>query len=197
MRLYTFPVAVFAACRWEKTFTIDRYGLECSDKEESFACTEQCTDYYNTCVNRCDEIDCQFDCGQSLQSCLDACPCFANCPDGCKGCPNSVCQCADLENNLDYVECESQVDQRYAECIVECDKTDSTCLTDCSREYADQIERCPCKSTCPDGCPCPEFECATTTVPVVTTTPSTEAKSAVLILNSSLRVIFCLTRKIT
>ena len=122
------------------------------------------------------------------------CPCFAQCPDGCKGCSNTFCNCADLENNVDYLECEFLVDGAYTECIVECDKTDSVCLTDCSRQYADQIEQCPCKSNCPDGCPCPDFECSTTTVPMVTTTPSTESKSAVLILNSSSRASFFLKK---
>ena len=98
-----------------------------------------------------------------------------------------MCQCIDLEMNGDYVDCEIAASDAYGACIFDCDKTDSSCLTDCSRQYAEQIERCPCQSSCPNGCPCPEYQCTTTTTELVTTTPSSEAKSAVLVLSTNIK----------
>ena len=53
------------------------------------------------------------------------------------------------------------------------------------------------KSQCPDGCPCPEYTCSSTTTEVMTTTPSQEAKESILILNTSLKSNFPILTDIT
>ena len=52
---------------------------------------------------------------------------------------------------------------KYTECILTCSPSDPECLTSCSREYQINLETCPCRSGCPAGCPCPDYECPATT----------------------------------
>ena len=33
------------------------------------------------------------------------------------------------------------------------------CVSVCSRGYQHKIEQCPCQSGCPNGCPCPDYDC--------------------------------------
>ena len=45
----------------------------------------------------------------------------------------------------------------------------------CSRDYQRQLETCPCELGCPQGCPCPDYQCpsgesTTTTTQMMTTT---------------------------
>ena len=36
---------------------------------------------------------------------------------------------------------------------------DPQCLSTCNREYVQNLAQCPCQEGCPDGCPCPDYEC--------------------------------------
>ena len=57
----------------------------------------------------------------------------------------------------------------------------------CSREYDENKTVCPCQAGCPNGCPCPDYQCpaesTTTEMDTTTTTPILPHK-LVLILNT-------------
>jgi hypothetical protein len=55
--------------------------------------------------------------------------------------------------------CEAKANEDYLHCIGDCDD-DTSCLSGCSRLYNDQLTSCPCNENCPDGCPCPIYECS-------------------------------------
>ena len=57
-------------------------------------------------------------------------------------------------------------EQVYHKCIVSC-SYDSNCVAECSRKYSEEILFCPCQIGCPNGCPCTEYTCSTTTFEVV------------------------------
>ena len=65
----------------------------------------------------------------------------------------------------------------YNRCIINCPPGDVECFSVCSREYQSQLEMCPCESGCPQGCPCPEYQCpsgnSTTTTTQIMTTAAT------------------------
>ena len=60
--------------------------------------------------------------------------------------------------------------KEYTSCTVNCPTNDFVCASECAREYDKNKQNCPCQPGCPDGCPCPIYQC-----------PSTS--SAVLVLN--------------
>ena len=37
-------------------------------------------------------LNCLTSCDESLFTCTDSCPCYADCPDGCKDCDNKICK---------------------------------------------------------------------------------------------------------
>ena len=76
-------------------------------------------------------------------------------------------------------------DDVYTICIVSCKPGDIDCITICARILQENLEKCPCKSGCPNGCPCPEYICPETTTSVITTTRS-PSQTSVLILNTRL-----------
>lgn len=57
------------------------------------------------------------------------------------------------------VECEAYFASLYNECITNCDHNNYECFGKCSREYDENMEKCPCEEGCPQGCPCPDFNC--------------------------------------
>ena len=70
-------------------------------------------------------------------------------------------------------------------CIVECRPSDFACYSYCSREYQDNLTRCPCSNDCPFGCPCPLYQCpATTTSTTLMTTTTAPSYSSILVLNT-------------
>ena len=77
-----------------------------------------------------------------------------------------------------YKRCETKYQNRYEQCLVDCSQDDFACSSQCSREYAENVENCPCEVSfedfmkplynynlylsqigCPDGCPCPDYNC--------------------------------------
>ena len=58
-------------------------------------------------------------------------------------------------------------------CILSCSSGDLLCIASCSRELQDNLLFCPCQSGCPNGCPCEEYVCPTTTPSTITTTALT------------------------
>ena len=55
-------------------------------------------------------------------------------------------------------------------CLRDCSSGDLVCLSSCARDLDENLENCPCKSGCPSGCPCPNYECVDITTSLETTT---------------------------
>ena len=70
----------------------------------------------------------------------------------------------------------------YTGCIVICEPSDTNCVSQCSREYQQNLTKCPCQEKCPNGCPCPEYDCPITTTVSTTTSTAVQARTLVLIL---------------
>ena len=71
----------------------------------------------------------------------------------------------------------------YNQCIIGCLPGDFECLGACARDYDENKNVCPCQSNCPNGCPCPEYQCpaeSTTTGMTTTTTTMTLATATTL-----------------
>ena len=115
----------------------------------------------------------KYDCYSSLTACINQCPCQENCPKGCEDCENSICECQDLSNSPSYKVCEKQVKENFENCTLDCRETDYNCLSLCNKYFNDQLNKCPCQEECPNGCPCPTYECDS---------PVEEEKSSVLVL---------------
>lgn len=47
----------------------------------------------------------------------------------------------------------------YNQCLLECSPADVDCIGACLTNYNEDIQVCPCQSKCPEGCPCPEYNC--------------------------------------
>ena len=73
-----------------------------------------------------------------------ACPCHDECHDGCDGCPNNVCQCADPQNNIDFKYCASKASLILGQCNLNC-SSDAECIRDCNIDFSNNIEFCPCQ----------------------------------------------------
>ena len=67
--------------------------------------------------------------------------------------------CGNPDFNQDFRFCMDVAWYQLEECVASCTVDDPTCNADCSREYYDFHEKCPCRSKCPRGCPCPEYDC--------------------------------------
>ena len=68
-------------------------------------------------------------------------------------------------------------DQVYRDCINFCVSGDLICLTGCTRKLNSSLRGCPCQVGCPNGCPCKDYVCPTTT-PSITTTTTTLATTS-------------------
>ena len=75
----------------------------------------------------------------------------------------------------------------YTKCLIDCltaDVISNLCKSDCAREYQENLAQCPCQPGCPNGCPCPVYECPATTTHSSTTTIAPSPLADVLVLFS-------------
>ena len=72
-------------------------------------------------------------------------------------------------------QCEEEAGDILTDCYTECHE-DEYCITQCVRDYDYNTYHCPCNGGCPDGCPCPVYDCPgyTTTQTTVTTLTTTQ-----------------------
>ena len=70
-----------------------------------------------------------------------------------------------------------EFEDQYVVCIVGCNH-DLDCVALCARLYDENVLKCPCNEGCPQGCPCPEFECSITTDEMTTTTSNVTTTSS-------------------
>ena len=64
-----------------------------------------------------------------------------------EGCSHETCNCADKENNADFLQCQVQANENYFSCINNCPVNDMVCISNCGRSYEHFIERCPCEES--------------------------------------------------
>ena len=57
------------------------------------------------------------------------------------------------------VQCNSGVSTDFVSCLSSCAPDNTTCSIECNRHYNEQVNECPCNGGCPNGCPCPVYEC--------------------------------------
>ena len=72
----------------------------------------------------------------------------------------------------------------YSQCLLNCPVGEYDCMSTCVREYDEGIDSCPCNSGCPNGCPCPVYQCYSTTTDIPTTQTRPEIKTSILVLNT-------------
>merc|ERR1711935_1059920 len=168
-------------------------GDECSNPELAVECIHHCGDFYDDCLNSCTDetVQCELECSNQLTDCLFFCPCQNGCPVDCTDCQSPFCkdlQCRDPETNDDYLTCKKHFELLYNTCIISCPPGDFECFSVCSRDYQSKLETCPCESGCPQGCPCPEYQCPSgepTTTQMTTTTTAATNNMAMLFLSTS------------
>ena len=100
------------------------------------------------CWDNCDDGDddmCDYECAKQGDQCIDSCPCFSDCPNGCDDCSNSICACSNPDQNPDYIICSDQVESLYLTCLTGCPSGDAVCVAKCARDYNVMIEQCPCQ----------------------------------------------------
>ena len=109
-------------------------------------CEEHCSNEVVPCRLNCGvDVDCLLGCSLEMAACINGCPCFLMCPNGCLGCSSSFCQCTgDPTEDPNYQICRQQLDDEYYECIVACPPQDLTCINQCIREENEKLENCPC-----------------------------------------------------
>ena len=68
---------------------------------------------------------------------------------------------AECGDQAEKTRCENKVLSNYYLCTSGCNESDDQplCMSECNRGYVEELKKCPCNENCPDGCPCPEFEC--------------------------------------
>ncbi|CAG5101913.1 Oidioi.mRNA.OKI2018_I69.chr1.g58.t1.cds [Oikopleura dioica] len=141
-----------------------RLNETCTDLELGEICTSHCADEISKCMAECPpgDVSCENICIRDGFTCVDGCPCNIDCPTGCQDCPAFVCSaCFSPENNEDHVNCIEFFGNELSKCTKNCENElfRSLCQDQCDQEYFINIETCPCEPGCPDGCPCPNYEC--------------------------------------
>ncbi|CAG5109592.1 Oidioi.mRNA.OKI2018_I69.chr2.g4112.t1.cds [Oikopleura dioica] len=133
----------------------------CTDLDLGEICSTSCGNDLLACLGNCQNGDalCENSCVREGFDCIDGCPCHIDCPAGCQDCPADICNiCAFPEENEEHIKCLADLEQELMECIGNCGGN-SSCLTLCTVEYSQNILDCPCEENCPNGCPCPHYEC--------------------------------------
>ena len=63
-----------------------------SSKPQANKCNGICKTEHDNCKRPCSSIVTCYECDTEMIECIDSCPCRGQCPAGCDGCQNSVCQ---------------------------------------------------------------------------------------------------------
>ena len=56
------------------------------------------------------------------------------------------------------LQCGEEAGHILTDCYTDCHE-DEYCITKCIRDYDYYVYHCPCNGGCPDGCPCPVYDC--------------------------------------
>ena len=138
-----------------------RINENCTDLDLGEICSQNCLEKLQSCQLACSPGDssCDSKCIREAFDCVDGCPCHTDCFDGCVDCPADVCNaCADPGGNQDYIKCYEKLQEIRSDCMNSC-SGNSTCLENCTSDFLEDIKNCPCEENCPNGCPCPSYDC--------------------------------------
>ena len=136
---------------------------QCADHILGEACVGYCSTINVECIEKCSgNRNCIEFCNSNQAKCINSCPCYGECADGCGDCESSFCQCVDPESNSDFINCERYFTGVYVDCASDCG-SDLACNSVCARQFDENMKQCPCQEQCPAGCPCPQYDCSTTT----------------------------------
>jgi len=134
----------------------------CDSLEAANKCESDCETVNLECLVTCaGDTSCLSQCSREFLTCVDNCPCFINCYEGCPcdyGSEYCGTECIEA-NQKDYDKCESDASDLLDACQADCDISDRDCNFHCLDLFYNELDQCPCMSGCPDGCPCPGFEC--------------------------------------
>jgi len=139
------------------------YNENCPVPELSQQCQSICSEGLADCALACGNDEaCRSQCIRKFDDCLNECPCYAKCFEGCDNCQNPVCDqsCSDPDNSTASLQCKHFVNMRYKECANTCDiDGTSECFDNCESSRAENMANCPCMQNCPNGCPCENWAC--------------------------------------
>ena len=70
---------------------------QCPDLDKNEICISQCASDLNVCQNLCtpEDYSCQTRCDATFLECQVSCPCGSECPQGCAGCANPICNASE------------------------------------------------------------------------------------------------------
>ena len=63
----------------------------CPDSELGEVCSSRCAQRLIDCIIQCSDDSCRQECNRAEIECTNSCPCYSQCPDGCKLCFNPIC----------------------------------------------------------------------------------------------------------
>ena len=125
-----------------------RYNFECDSSAEGVSCVYSCNDAFDKCVEGLDTIENSdeiYACYFENLDCIDHCPCYDLCFDGCSECPeNEFCPapCDSEEAKT----CHSACVNSMANCLDTCEEPRLDCHYKCNTENFHCTQQCPCMS---------------------------------------------------
>ena len=76
-------------------------------------------------------------------------------------------------NKVDIEICVGKNRKTLCDDLNKCSPYDDKCETQVLESYQNENLICPCMEHCPDGCPCPWYDCGSTTTSTTTTSTTT------------------------
>ncbi|CAG5088770.1 Oidioi.mRNA.OKI2018_I69.PAR.g11965.t1.cds [Oikopleura dioica] len=123
-----------------------RYNFNCDSAAEGVVCVTNCNDVFDQCVDGLDTIentDEIFECYYANLDCIDHCPCYDFCFDGCSQCP---------EHEFCPAACD---DEEAKTCHSSCVNSMANCLDGCKEPRLDCHYKCNIENfVCTKDCPC-------------------------------------------
>lgn len=158
MKLFLLPLCVTAWYGHRSVQTTS--NRDCIDQDLADICQQTCFDELSQCLVACGTDDaCKTQCARDDYRCVDACPCNANCINGCKNCPNPICPCQEPNQDPYYIRCRVELQTQLEKCLIICPGGDEQCVEDCGTVFVYEHAKCPCMDKCRRGCPCAEYDC--------------------------------------
>ena len=121
-----------------KLEAISRLNETCTDLDLGEICTTNCADATSNCLSNClsGDASCENICIREGFACIDGCPCHIDCPGGCEGCSNDICNaCLEPESYEDHVKCLEDYEKVLFDCFQDC-AGNTLCINQCTLEFS-------------------------------------------------------------